>query len=439
MNFRSAGLWFVIAGLLCLIAGILMGNLAALQFIIPGVFDALPFFKSRPLHVSLVVSWIFLCAVGGIYHYLPNNLQLPLHAPKMAFLHFWIYLTTGMAIIGSYLAGRFGGREYWEFPPYLAIPIIISWIIFGYNYFFTTIKKQKWPVYLWMWGSGIFFFLFTYLEAHLWIFSWFSANVVREITVQWKAYGALVGSWNMLVYGTSIFLMEKISGEPAVSRSKMAFSLYFLGLANLLFGWAHHTYPVPSAPWIRHFAYAISMTELFILGRIIWQWKSSLTAARKYRHHVSYYFLMASECWIFLNLIVALIMSVPALNIFLHGTHVTVAHAMGSTIGINTMILLASVFFMLQEASPASLLTPLLRTGFWITNTALLIFWTSLLVAGYFKGILIQENNLDFQQIMREIRPYLIGFTFAGIILSTGISIIAGIALRHFYLKKKPS
>lgn len=173
--------------------------------------------------------------------------------------------------------------------------------------------------------------------------------MVREVTVQWKAYGALFGSWNMLVYGTAIFVMEKISGDTAISRSKLAFSLYFLGLFNLMFGWAHHAYPVPLELWIRNFAYIVSMRELLILGKIIWDWRRSLSGYQKYRHRCAYRFMFAADLWVFLNLVLALIMSVPAANLITHGTHITVAHAMGTTIGINTMILLASVFCVIEE------------------------------------------------------------------------------------------
>ena len=39
-----------------------------------------------------------------------------------------------------------------------------------------------------------------------------------------------------------------------------------------MFGWAHHTYLVPSETWIRTFAYFVSMTELYIFGKIIWDY-----------------------------------------------------------------------------------------------------------------------------------------------------------------------
>jgi nitric oxide reductase subunit B len=431
---KSTGILFIITGLLALLLGIFFGTISGLQFIFPGFFEVLPFFKSRPLHVSLVVAWIFSAAVGGIYYYLPNHCNLTLYSKRLPRIHFALFIITGLLIIASYIMGKFGGREYWEFPPLLAIPIIIGWILFGFNYFKTVVKKKEpWPVYLWMWATGIFFFLFTFSESYLWLLPYFRDNVVRELTVQWKSYGALVGSWNMLVYGTAIFVMEKLSGDTKVALSRLSFLMYLLGLTNLMFGWAHHIYIVPSAPWIRHFAYFISMTELLILAKIIWSFKSTMQQAKINFGNIPYRFMIAADVWIFINLILALLISIPAVNIYTHGTHITVAHAMGSTIGINTMILISSCFLIIQQVSDQNFNDKsgkLIRWGFWIVNIGLLIFFISLVVAGIAKGYYTAENKLSFQEIMQKIAPVLAIFVFAGIGILVGMLMVVLPALR---------
>jgi nitric oxide reductase subunit B len=411
---------FVIAGLVALLCGALFGVIGSWQHVIPGVVDAIPFVKSRPLHVSLVIAWIFLTAVGGVYHYLPKIVGAPLHSTRLAWLHLAIFIGTGMAIMASYFMGRFGGREYWEFPPVLGIPIAASWLLLIYNFFLTANKhKGPWPAYLWMWATGIVFFLITFAEANLYLFPHFTGNMVRELTVQWKAYGALTGSWNMLVYGTAMVVMERASGNTAIARSKTAFLLFGLGFTNLLFGWAHHIYPVPSALWIRVLAYAISMTEWIILARMIQQWRSTLEEGKQGQGSMTGRFLFASEIWVFLNLGLALLISVPAINLFTHGTHITVAHAMGSTIGINTTILFASVFFI----SGASI-TKNLRMGFWLFNGSLLLFWLCLVGAGMVKGYYTVLSDLHFQVIMERIRPFIVGFAISGVGLFVGLSML---------------
>jgi nitric oxide reductase subunit B len=175
---KLIGLKFMRLGMLALAVGMFLGVIGGFQFVFPEFLRELLFTKTRPLHVSLVVSWIFLIAIGGIYFYL-----------------------------------QFGGREYFEYPAVLSIPIFITWILFGVNYFRTIIKsKGPWPVYYWMWATGIIFFFITFCEAYLWLIPYFRESMIREIIVQWKSYGALTGSWNMLVYGTAIYVASRIAG-----------------------------------------------------------------------------------------------------------------------------------------------------------------------------------------------------------------------------------
>lgn len=438
---KEIGIIFITLALVSLVVGVFYGCIAAMQFIFPGFLEILPFVKVRPIHVSLVVAWIFLSAIGGIYYYLPKYCGVKLFSEKLPKIHFWIFFITGLSILMCYIFGNFGGREYWEFPAWLSIPIFISWIIFGINYFKSVLTKAgAWPVYMWMWATGIVFFFITFSEAHLWLLPYFNDHLVRDLTVQWKAYGALVGSWNMLVYGTAIFVMTRMKENESVAHSKLAFMMYFLGFANLLFGWAHHIYIVPCALWIRMLSYIMSMTELLILAKIIWNWKKSLTDAKKGFHYLPFRFLISADIWIFLNLSLALAISVPAINIFTHGTHITVAHAMGSTIGINSMILLSSCFFLISDVTKYKFSkreNTIIKTGFWILNISLLSFWASLIIAGAEKGMLVIEDELSFQEIMDKINPMITVFTFSGTILFIGLLLVVFPAMKAVYLYLK--
>lgn len=425
------GLNFVRLGILSLGVGMFFGVIGGFQFLFPEFLRELLFTKTRPIHVSMVVSWIFLAAIGGIYFYLPRQQKLKLWSPKAATVHFWVFIVTGLAILFSYLTGQFGGREYFEFPAALSIPIFLTWILFGVNYFNTVRKQQgSWPVYYWMWGTGVVFFFITFCEAYLWLIPYFRESMVREIIVQWKSYGALTGSWNMLVYGTAIYVATRIAGNQDAARSKMAYSLYFLGLFNLIFGWAHHTYLVPSQTWIRLFAYAVSMTELFILGKILWDWRSSLNEFQKNRHCNAYRFMFAADIWVFINLVLALIISVPAFNLITHGTHITVAHAMGSTIGINTMILLSSVFYIIREELPQNVhasCSKQVMTGFWVANISLAVFFVALVMAGLGRGL---YDGASFQEMATQIRPFMMVFAASGVTMMLGIWMVLWNAFR---------
>jgi nitric oxide reductase subunit B len=220
------------ASLVLLITAVLFGTIASFVFLQNNAATSwLPFHKLRPLHVSAAVFWILTAAIGSVMYYM-NELrgsESPLKNTGKAFN--WLWILTIATILISFLAGKFGGREYWEFPPVLSIPLLVSVVLLAVIFFNTFIKlPKKKPVYLWMWSTGVIFFFFTFLESNLWLLPWFRDNIIRDITVQWKSNGAVVGSWNLLVYGTGIYIMTRISGNDKTARSPLAFFMYFLGL-----------------------------------------------------------------------------------------------------------------------------------------------------------------------------------------------------------------
>lgn len=418
---------FIIAGLLLMAAGMLFGLTGALQYLVPGFLKQyLSFEIIRPLHVSSVIFWIIFAAMGAVLTYLQQYTGKKIFSPVLVKIQFCIFIFSVPVILISYVAGVFGGREYWEFHPVLAIPIAAGWILFIINFIKSTESFSKQPVYVWMWITGLVFFLFTFIESYLWIFPYFRNHVVNDMTVQWKSYGSMVGSWNMLIYGSSIFLMEKISGNKKYSHAPIAFVLYFTGLFNLMFNWGHHIYTLPTYPFVKHIGYAVSMTELFILGRIIWQWKSSVSTARKHFHHTAYRFIMAADIWIFLTLALAIAMSIPTINVYTHGTHITVAHAMGATIGINSFLLLAIAFDILQDTCvPLSRNIKWLNRGYFTANISLFIFWLSLIVAGILKAKWqMSDAKVPFSTMMIQLRPYFTIFFIAGSAMTTGFMLI---------------
>lgn len=435
---------FLLLSISYLFFGLLLGIIGGIQYILPPFLkEQLAFQKTRPLHVYLVISWIFTAAQAGLYYYIPRIANRPIYWLQGARIHFYLHALVSFFIVACFFLGYFGGREYLEFPPLLGAVILLSWVPFAINFFFTLKPDYKnTPVYIWSWSTGILFFFITLSESYLWLLDYFHTNIVRDVTVQWKALGSMVGSWNMLVYGTGMYVMEKMSGDNKANRSPLAFFFYFLGLTNLMFNWGHHTYIVPAAPWVKTVAYVISMTELLILGYIIMKWRKTMTQARKNYHNIPYRLLSYADIWIFLNLSLAIVISVPSWNYYTHGTHITVAHAMGTTIGINTMLLFASVFYIIQnENKPVfERSKPTIGWGILITNVSLLLFWSSLLGSGLLK-ISAKLNNEVFASIMQKSQPWFKLFAYSGIAIFVGLFLLIFTVYKTLaiYIQKKQS
>ena len=432
---NKTGRYFIALALMMLILGVLFGVHAATNYIHPGYSKSwLGFVQLRPLHVSSVVFFILIGASGCVYTGL-NFIEPNKISKTIAYSQLGLWLIAILFILFSYSNSQFGGREYWEFPPKYAIIIVFAWLLFLINFLRVVVKIKKWPVYIWMWMTGIFFFLLTFSENYLWVFPFFRDHFVKDMTIQWKANGSLVGSWNQLIYGTAFFLIERISNDKSYAKSNLAFVMYFLGLFNLMFNWGHHIYTLPTESYIRYVSYIVSMTEWIFLARIIYMFRNSITEAQKLFHHFPYWFLFASEIWVFLNLMLAIIMSVPTFNLYTHGTHITVAHAMGTTIGINTMILLGACFEILKQKNNFRLAgLRLLNFCFWTIQISLFVFWVTLIIIGMKKGIWQMGNHTDtFNMMMSNLYGEFQLFVISGSVLMIAITVVAITLLVSFF------
>jgi len=418
----NIGKLFLVTSLCMLMLGLFFGIFAAIIYIFPDFMKLqLGFVSLRPLHVSSAIFWIILGATGCIYNGLKQYIT-EARTYKIALIQWILWIFAIIGIVTSYFNKDFGGREYWEFNPIWALPIAIAWILFLVNFYSLVKKVKDWPVYIWMWLTGVLFFLFTFSENYLWIFPYFREHFITDMTIQWKVNGSLVGSWNQILYGTAFFLMDKISNSKNTGTNKFAFAMYFLGLFNLMFNWGHHIYTLPTENYIRYIGYIVSMTEWVFFIKIIYDWRASINAIQKNYHYFPYRFIMAADIWVFLNMGQAILMSIPAINIYTHGTHVTVAHAMGTTIGINTMILLAACFEFFNKKDKSKYLNYL----FWLLQISLLVFWLSLNGAGIQKGIWQLSNHQEsYSKMMESLRPDFIVFAFAGLGLLIALSSFA--------------
>lgn len=425
------GKLYIQTALVMLLATSIFGCLAGTSYLIPGFLkDQLGFISMRPLHVSAALLWILLGATGSLYYGL-NHLFPKKINPQLAWAQYFLWLIAIVGIFQSYFRGKFGGREYWEFNPVWAIPIALAWLLFLIQFFKIVLTQRRWPVYYYMWMTGIVFFLFIFIENYLWLIPYFNKTLIKDITIQWKVNGSLVGAWNQLLYGTSFFLMDRISGNSKVGHSKLAFTMYFIGFTNMLFNWSHHIYTLPTLEYIRYVGYVVSMTEWVFFLKTLYNWKSELNDAQKYQSFFPYKFLMAANFWVFLNLIQALVMSVPALNLYTHGTHITVAHAMGTTIGINSMFILCAAFYYHGKQFKKGNLQ--LHIWFWMLQIGLLILWLGLIIAGLAKGFWQMEaNRSDFASMMLRLKPWFIQFYIGGIIATIGF---AGLAIKLLVTK----
>ncbi|MEO6594971.1 MAG: cbb3-type cytochrome c oxidase subunit I [Planctomycetota bacterium] len=393
---RTAGVQLRMA-LSCILIAVLGGAVGALHYVpaasayLNGLGITLP--QMRPIHTAFASLWIFGASVAVMYHWLATQHGGLTAADRVRFrVHTVCWLLAGAGIFVTLLLGISSGREYIGFHPAFSALLLIGWFAFAWN-FLRHLRHGFWgqPIYVWFWTVGTLFFVYTFVEGHAYLLPSVFENPVRDLQVQWKSCGTLVGSFNFLMYGSLTYVGEKLSGDPRYAQSKTAFWLFGVGCLNSFTNYVHHTYHLPQVHIVKWVAFVVSMAELIILLKVVVDVGRSLKKRDPAAFCGRGAWLVQAKWWTVVMLFTSILISVPNLNSVIHGTQAVMGHAMGATIGIDTIVLLGTSSWLVVELHGSRVLTRLdapltRRTIGWISGALFaLVGW--LTAAGTVHGI----------------------------------------------------
>jgi nitric oxide reductase subunit B len=349
------------SALSCVVLSLLFGALGALYYV-PGISakmvrGGVSLVQLRPLHTSFASAWLFLGAATGAYKYLFDTFGEPNDGDMRRFrAHMVCWGLAGLGVLITLSLGITSGREYIGFHPSISAAIWLGWALFAWT-FFSKVRRGFFarPVYVYMWSVGILFFLYTFAEGHAWLLPFVRQHPVADLQIQWKSCGTLVASFNQMVYGCLIFVAVKKTGDERIAQSPATFGLFGIGLLNSFTNYTHHTYHLPQMHIVKWTAFVVSMLEIIILAGVFREVTAALTERRRLYHNsfsVTDRMFALSKRWNLFLLTLAIAISVPSWNALVHGTHVIMAHAMGSELAIDTYILLGVFAFLLATIFP---------------------------------------------------------------------------------------
>ena len=358
---RSSGPWryatlTFLRGSLVAIAVALLGGLMSALYSAPAIAELLEpmgfdMRSLRPLHTTFASAFIFLGGIAVVHRFMQDQEQPVTAGDKLRLkIQVVLWALAGAGILVTVPLGITSGREYVGFHPGFSVLIAAGWLCFAWNFFRRT-WKGFWsrPVYVTMWGVGCLFFLYTFAEQHAYLLPEVFADPIVDRRVQWKACGTLVGSMNLFVYGSLIYMGEKISGDDSYGRSKKAYLLFGVGLLNSFTNFAHHTYHLPQNHLSKWIAFVISMAEIIILFSTVVDLARMVRKKKSGELCCAGTLFSATKWWTGMMLVTSILISVPPLNAVIHGTYVVTGHAMGTMIGIDSMAILGAFAFLLSE------------------------------------------------------------------------------------------
>ena len=383
----------------CVILAVFAGMLTVLHYIAPASDDlhalGASMQRMRPMHTTFASAWIYAGCLAVIYHYLGTHHGGLSRGDHLRFkAHTWLWVIAGAGFVYTMLGNHFTGREYLAFHPILAGILVLGWLLFAFS-FLRRLRHGFWgqPIYIYFWTIGTLYFLYTFLEGHAhYLFAALQDKPTHDLAVQWKSCGTLVGSFNFLVYGCLVYVGEKVSGDKTYGQSKLAFALFGVGCLNSFTNFAHHTYHIPQDDTIKWIAFVVSMAEALIFLRLMFDLTKAVIQRSRPDNSTAVFF-SAAKWWSCVMIFLGIVISVPQLNSYLHGTHVIAGHAMGTELGIDTLVLFGALTYLLSQVGgnqskiTARLNGPHVRRQNFILNFAMVVLVAWLHIAGTFQGV----------------------------------------------------
>ncbi len=410
--FFSASVTFLVSALI--------GMLASLKYGVPSQhadwIAHLHMEQLRPLHLLLAITSMVMGAMAITYSILYSVVPVQ---RKWNQISQWIGAITiiAFALAASILIlrGEASGREYAPWPiavsPLLLISVGLGLAILASHYSELYSLSPEGTVLL---SIGSLLTFTGFIEVHSYLLPSVYNNGVKDLTSQWHGIDTFVAGINVMLYAGMIILLQQ---RPKPLRKKLMFIIAGFGLLGT-FG--HHHYVSPQPGFLKIFAFLASMVALLSFLRHIHSLAQEAKLKNDARHPLMSLMLTA-ETWTIVAVGSGILFAIPQINFYIHGTYIIIAHAMGSMIGINYIIIVAAgMVFCGTKQSDSAFST---RWALRILNAGLVLFWVGLTIPSIIKGN--SRTHESFQAYATKVESWFVVFPIAGLLLVSAIFVLS--------------
>jgi len=275
---------FMIASIVWGLVGMLVGVLIAtqlswwqmnghyLEWLTGGAIKAdgisfLTFGRLRPLHTNAVIfAFVGNMMFAGIYYSTQRLCKVRTASDWLSSIHFWGWQLIIVAAAVTLPAGFTRGKEYAELIWPINIMVVIIWVVFAINFFWTLAKRNEPSLYvaLWFYIATIITIAMLYIVNHL--------SLPTSFTHSYPVFGGLQDGLVQWWYGhnaVAFFLTTPILGimyyylPKAANRPVYSYRLSIVHFWSLVFIyiWAgpHHLLNTDLPRWLQMLGMTFSL------------------------------------------------------------------------------------------------------------------------------------------------------------------------------------
>jgi len=450
---------FMNASLFWGLIGMLVGVLAATQLswwqmngkfletITFGLFKAdglsyITFGRIRPLHTNAVIfAFVGNMAFGGIYYSTQRLCKVRTASNLLSSIHFWGWQAIILGAALTLPAGLTRGKEYAELIWPLNIGVVLIWVVFGANFFWTLAKRNERALYvsIWFYIATIVTIAMLYIVNHLslptsLVHSYPIFGGVQDGLVQWwYGHNAVAFFLTTPILGIMYYFIPKAADRPVYSYRLSI--IHFWALV-FIYIWAgpHHLLNTSLPKWLQYLGMLFSL--------MLWapSWAGMLNglltlrgAWDKLRTDPVLKFFAAAVTFYGMATFEGPLLSIRAVNALSHYTDWTIGHVHSGALGWNGFMAAGMFYWLAPRLWNTKLWSKsLANMHFWIGLVGILLYVASMWSAGIMQGLMLSETNpggatlkYEFIDTLQQIKIFYIFRSFGGALYMLGFVLCA--------------
>jgi len=396
-------------------AQLLMGLIAAIQFLVPGfLFELFDFSVARMVHINALVVWMLYAMIGSTYMMLTEETGHEGVGIALGKLGFWVLTVAVTIVVLVYIFVQVGagnettlwlineGREYIEAPRWADIGIVVVVLIFYYNVFATYMAGEKTGIMTVM-VANLLALAGLYLAGMI-----YTDNIsMDQFWWWWVIHLWVEATWEVFVGTLAAFALIRLIGAKREIVEMWLWIEVLMLFGSGILGMGHHYFWIGTPEYWWEIGALFSALEpvplIAMFVHVLYDWGKEQGIAEAKGETKSVITNGPAMAWIVTNAfgnflgagIWGFFHTLPQVNIYTHGSQFTAAHGHLAFFGAYATILIGMMYYGIQKAYGVERLKATFKSkmGIFLITFGVLGMTIALTIAGY-EQVLIERAEL---------------------------------------------
>ena len=426
------------------LVGMLVGVVIAAQLTWPALnFDVpwLSYGRLRPLHTNAVIF-----AFGGSalfatsYYVVQRTCHVRLFCGPLAAFTFWGWQAVIVLAAVTLPLGITQGKEYAELEWPIDLLIAVVWIAYAVVFIGTIAKRRIRHIYVANWFFAAFILAVAMLHivnsAVIPVGLWKSYSLyagVQDAMVQWWYGHNAVGFFLTAGFlGIMYYFVPKQANRPIYSYRLSVVHFWSLVFTYMWAG-PHHLHYTALPDWAQSLGMVMSLILLApSWGGMINGIMTLSGAWEKLRTDPVLRFLIVSVSFYGMSTFEGPMMSIKTVNALSHYTDWTIGHVHSGALGWVAFVSIGALYYLIPRLFGRELHSlKLVEVHFWVSTAGIVLYITSMWVAGIMQGLMWRAVNDDgtltysFVESVAAMHPFYIIRFLGGVLFFAGMAVMA--------------